>query len=59
MGFGPISTYPISDMRVGAFFIQIQLQMELNTGLKSVLSEIQAETWKRIILAVEITALEL
>lgn len=57
MGFGPISSYPISDMRAGTFFVRVQMQAVLNSYIGSALAEIQAENWKRMILAAEINAL--
>lgn len=57
MAFGPISSYPISDQRAGTFFVRVQALALLNSQIGSVVGEIQAENWTRMVLAVEITTL--
>jgi hypothetical protein len=59
MGFRPISASPISANWAGYFFLRISAEGSLNAALINLLASIQADSFRRIIFAVEITAIEI
>src|SRR5262245_31515194 len=59
MGYRPISANPISDNRSGTFFFITTGQGILFPRVGSALSDIQAQTWRRLILAAEVNAITL
>jgi len=59
MGLRPISSYTISNGLPTTQFIEIDGIAQMFPNLQSAIAEIQSETWRRLILAVEITALPL
>jgi len=57
MGFRPISTYPISDLRADTFFLQETGTAFFLPGLLSDVSDVQAQAWRRMIIAADINVL--